>query len=66
VTAVTLNTALPVLICETVALAFPMFVITSVCVQLVPAAVPANESADALACRMADGATVAVPLSEIC
>ncbi len=66
VPAVTLNTVLPVLICETVALAFPVFVITSVCVLLLPAAVPANDSADAFACRVADGAAVAVPLNEIC
>jgi hypothetical protein len=66
VTPVTLYTAFPVLIAETVALAFPAFVIVSVCVLLAPAVMLPNESDDALAFSVADGAAVAVPLNETC
>jgi hypothetical protein len=53
-----------VLIAETVAVAFPVFVITMDCVLLVPATMLPNKSDDALAFSVADGTAVAVPLNE--
>ena len=66
VTPATLNAAFPVLICETVALALPLLLIVKVCVLPAPTATLPNEIVDALACRVANGAAVAVPLSVIC
>ena len=66
VTPATLNAAFPVLICETVALALPLLLITRICVLPAPTATLPNEIADALACKVAEGAAVAVPLSETC
>ena len=63
---VTLNTALPVAICEIVVLAVPELVITKLLVLVVPAVILPNESEDALAFNVADGAAVAVPLNETC